>query len=256
MYIYSCSHRWEDMLTCIYDAWTSKRGHTNIKLVFEPIGQLSVLDEYVHVEADINKFESVSNAIREKISDYVYERLAFASLAYEEDVLDVIYRVLLLGFSKGKEVLNMVQYRDVMRFNQICGRLSKEVNRFQEIIRFHQVRNEMFNSDIYVAHISPKSNLVLALGPIFMDRMPSEYFMIVDDVYREAVVHPKNKDCYLIKLNDEEFDNLLQTEEMNDEYTDMWKVFFESIAIKERENYVCQRNLFPIWARKNAIEFI
>ena len=103
---------------------------------------------------------------------------------------------------EGKEVLNMVQYRDVMRFNQICGRLSKEVNRFQEIIRFHQVRNEMFNSDIYVAHISPKSNLVLALGPIFMDRMPSEYFMIVDDVYREAVVHPKNKDCYLIKLND------------------------------------------------------
>ena len=51
MYIFSCKPRWEDMLTCIYEASASKRGHTNIKLVLEPIKQYSLLDQYIHVDA-------------------------------------------------------------------------------------------------------------------------------------------------------------------------------------------------------------
>ena len=41
----------------------------------------------------------------------------------------------------------------------------------------------------------------------------------------------------------------------DDEYTDLWKVFFETIAIKERTNSKCQNNLFPMWTRTHAVEF-
>lgn len=251
MYIYSCAHRWEDMMTCIYDAWASKKGHKNIKLVFEPIEQYSLFDEYIHVDADAKKAESVMRSIKEKISPYVYQELAYASLAYEEDILDVIYRVLIVGFMYGADVLNMVMYREIMRFQEIRKRVGKEVNHFQEFIRFHEVKKE-----IYVAHIEPKSPLVEALGTIFADRMPSEYFMIVDDVHKEAVIHPKDEMYYIKQLTDEEYQQLLQTEEMNDSYTDLWKIFFETIAIKERENKKCQDTLFPIWTRKHAVEFM
>lgn len=251
MFIYSCEHEWEAILTCIYEAWTSRRGQENIKLVFEPVEQYTLLDEYISVAADSAKAEKVMNAICGKISPYVYYELLFASSAYEEDVMDVIYRVLLLGFSVGPEVLNMVQYRDVMRFSEIRRRLGKEVNRFQEIVRFHEVQK-----GLYVAHIEPKSRLVMHLGPIFADRMPSENFMIVDDVYHEAVIHPKDEEYYLQQLNDFEYQRLLETEEMNDDYTDLWKVFFETIAIKERHNEKCQNTLFPLWARKHTVEFV
>lgn len=251
MYIYSCKRGWEEILTCIYEAWTSKRGHENIRLVFEPIEQYSMFDEYIHVDADEVKADKVISAIRSKISPYVYHKLAYASMAYEEDVMDVIYHVLILGFAYGPEVLNMVAYKDVMRFGEISKRLEREVNRFQEIIRFHES-----GKGVYVAHIEPKSPLVVALGPIFQDRMPSEHFVIVDDVYKEAVIHPKDGECILKKLSDEEYTNLLQTEAKNDSYTDLWKVFFDTIAIKERENARCQRNHFPIWARKHAVEFV
>lgn len=53
----------------------------------------------------------------------------------------------------------------------------------------------------------------------------------------------------------DEFESLRKTEQYEDEYTEMWKTFFQAVAIKERENYVCQRNLFPIWKRKHAVEF-
>ena len=86
--------------------------------------------------------------------------------------------------------------------------------------------------------------------------MPSEHWMIIDDVHREAVIHPKDEAFYMKKLNDFEFNRLLETEQENDGYTDLWKVFFETIAIKERENARCQRNLFPFWTRKHAVEFM
>ena len=181
----------------------------------------------------------------------VYRELAYASMAYEEEILDLIYRVLLVGFSYGPDVLNMVMYREIMQFNQIRRRLGREVNHFQEFVRFHEVQK-----GLYVAHIEPKSRLVVALGPIFADRMPSEHFMIIDDIHKEALIHPKDEMYYLKPLNDSEYEQLLKTEEMNDAYTDLWKIFFESIAIRERANEKCQTNLFPLWTRKHAVEFM
>lgn len=251
MRVYSCQHNWEAMLTCIYVAWASKLGHQNIRLEIEPLGQCELFTEYVHVDADESKALSVMDAVNSKISPMVYQELAYTAMGYEEDVLDNIYRVMILGFAFGPNVLEMVQYKDVMRNREIRTRLGKEACRFKEVVRFHQVREDM-----YVAHIEPKSKIASTLGPAFTDRMPSENWMIIDDVHKEAVIHAKNTPYYLRELTHEEYLSLLETEKENDEYTDLWKVFFDSIAIKERTNHRCQRNLIPIWTRKHAVEFM
>ena len=38
-------------------------------------------------------------------------------------------------------------------------------------------------------------------------------------------------------------------------FVELWKGFFESISIKERENYRLQRQNLPIRFRKNMTEF-
>lgn len=250
MHIYSCERDFSAMLTCIYVAWAGGEGHKNVKLALEPIGQYSLFDEYTHVDADEEKAAKVMDAVNRKISPHFYYEIAYCSMGYEDDVLDVMYRMMLMGFTYKEDALNMVQYGAVMRYKEIRRRLEREVCRFQEFSRFHLV-----DGHFYVAHIEPKSYLVVALGPIFADRMPSEDWMIVDDVHKEAVVHVKNSKYYLRKLTDEEFQRVLLTEKQNDEYTDLWKVFFDSIAIKERTNERCQNTLFPIWTRKHAVEF-
>ena len=250
MTYYTCKPTWEAMLTCIYDAWSSKKGHQNIKLLLEPIDQYSLFDEYIHVDEDMEKVNKIMDAVNLKISTYFYHALVYTSMAYEEDVLDNIYRCMLLGFAYGPEALNMVQYRDIMRNRQIRTRLGKEINRFQEFMRFHKV-----SGGIYVAHFEPKSRIAMALGPVFEDRMPSEHWMIIDDIHREAVIHPKDESFYMRSLSDEEFNRFLDTEKINDEFTDLWKTFFDTIAIEERKNERCQNNMFPIWTRKHAVEF-
>jgi len=251
MKVFTCQPDFTSMLTCIYQAWASKEGHKNIRLELEPLGQTSLFDQYYHVEPDFQKAKSVSDAVNYKISPYFYREVLGCAGYYEKDVLDNIYRMLLLGFKYGNDALDMIQYEPVMRNRDIRKSYSNEVCRFKEIARFHEVRKEL-----YIAHIEPKSRLVEALGPAFMDRMPSEHWMIVDDVHFEAVVHPKNQDYYLRQLNQDEMNRLIKTEEENDVYTDMWQVFFDNIAIKERKNPTYQRNSFPVWARKHAVEFI
>lgn len=280
MTIYSCEHELDAMLTCIYVAWASGKGFRNIRLMVEPVEQYTFLDEYIHVDADEQKANSVADSICNKISPYVYRELAYFSMAYEEDVLDIMYRVLLLGFNYGPNVLSMVQYQEVMRYTQIRKRLSNEACKFKEVVRFHAMgkgrtedldnRNEIQQANncsgcelhlaqmgtvMYVAHVEPKSKIIVTLGHTFSDRMPSEHWMIIDDVHKEAIIHPANESYYLRKLTADEYNQLLKTEKENDEYTDLWKVFFDSIAIKERENYRCQRNLIPKWYRKHAVEF-
>ena len=39
------------------------------------------------------------------------------------------------------------------------------------------------------------------------------------------------------------------------EYEALWKAFFHSISIRERENYVCQRSHLPLRYRPYMTEF-
>ena len=63
--------------------------------------------------------------------------------------------------------------------------------------------------------------------------------MIIDDNRKKAVVHPVNNSMYIRHFTDEDMLLLQKTENMEDEYTDMWKTFFEAIAIKQRRNTEC-----------------
>lgn len=251
MTCYTCEPRWADMLCCIYEAWSGKKGFENIRLITEPVGQYSLFDEYVHVDYDERKAASVEDAICRKISPEVYGRLAYCSMAYEEDALDIIYRVLILAFAMGPDAVEMVQYRDVMRFRTVLKRVESEAHHFLEFLRFHSVAG-----GILTAHIEPKSRIVAALGSYFSDRMPSENWMIVDDVHREALVHPKDAEYYIRYLTEEELKELAETEKIRDGYNNLWQVFFDSIAIEQRINPKCQRTLFPLWMRRHADEFI
>lgn len=250
MTYYYCEHEWEAMLTCIYEAWSSRRGQQNIKLCFLPITQYSLFDEYIEVQADTEKALKVIDAVNRRISAEFYRQIAYCAMAYDEDALDTIFRVMLLGFHFGPSALEMIQYEPVFKCKLLHRNYSNEVHHFREFIRFHEIQR-----GAYVSIIEPKSHVVMPLGDIFADRMPSEHFMIVDKVHCEAIVHPADESCYFRKLSEDELSAVTATEEAGDEFTDLWKVFFDSIAIKERINPRCQNNLFPKWLRKHAVEF-
>ena len=238
MKVFTCKDRLEDIMTCIYDAWSEalQIGHDQIQLKKEPIFQQTIFDEYIHVDQDTSKAEKVIRSIRRDISDEAYLDIYLATLSAEEDALQAIYNFLRVGFSMGGNALKQYANPHVMRILELRRKVSN-------------------SSNVYVSHLEPKSDVIMLVGRHFANRMPSEQWMIIDDNRKTACVHPKDGENYLRYLTDEEFQTLRKTEEYKDEYTDMWKTFFHAIVIDERKNYVCQRNLFPLWKRKHAVEF-
>ena len=217
MKIYTCQDRLTDIMTCIYDAWSEalKVGHNQIGLKKEPIFQQTMFDEYIHVDGDPSKAEKVIRSIRRSISETAYMNIYYASLSADENALQAIYDFLRVGFAIGSTVVGQYTNPHVMNLLELRRQVSNH----------------------------------------FANRMPSEHWMIIDDNRKTACVHVKDDENYLRYLTDNEFSVLQKTESYEDEYTDMWKTFFHAISIEQRKNYVCQRNLFPIWKRKHAVEF-
>ena len=69
-------------MTCIYDAWSDalRVGHDQIQLKKEPVFQKTILDEYIHVDADASKAEKVIRSIRRSISEEAYLDVYYATL--------------------------------------------------------------------------------------------------------------------------------------------------------------------------------
>lgn len=252
MHYFTCKERFEDKMSCIYTAWEAalKYGHKEIRLLTEPVLQETLFDEYTHVDYNEEKTDKVIRTIKNKLGNkgmlYVYR----VALSTEEDALDAIYRLLIKGFKVGPGIFDAYADQDVIRIFEISRRVGNEAHFFKEFARFNSVDNQ-----VYICHIEPKDDVISIVAEHFADRMPSEHFMIIDDNREYAVVHPKDGENYIRFFSDDEMEKLSLSEAYEDEYTDMWRTFFKTIAIKERENPKCQRNMMPMWYRKHAVEF-
>ena len=48
MTVYTCSPDLASILTCIYEAWNSRLGYRNVRLMTEPVGNLELFCDYCH----------------------------------------------------------------------------------------------------------------------------------------------------------------------------------------------------------------
>lgn len=246
--IFTCHDDFDAMMTCVYDAWASRLGHSNVRLKTEPIGNLELFCEYRHIDADSEKTASVVRSIQKKISFRAYQMIYRAAMSDAEDKLDAIYRFIVAGFHYGPHVTDYLQEPIVMRIFELNRKVGNEVHYHNEFIRFSNMQG-----NVLVSHIEPKSNVLTLVAPHFADRLPSENWMIIDDRRKTAIVHPMDEDYYLTTLSKEEMDQLSQ--KTDDPFIELWKGFFEHIGIKERKNPRCQRNMLPLWYRKHMTEF-
>lgn len=252
MFIFTCTDRFEDMMCCIYAAWEKalQCGHDEVKLMREPVMQRTLFDEYIHVDYDEEKAGKVIRTIKKKLSNKGMIAVYYVSMSHEEDALDIMYHFLVKGFKVGESIFDRYGDSVVMRMFELRRRVSNEAHFFREIARFTSL-----NDKVFVCHLEPKDNVILVVADHFADRMPSEHFMIIDDNRQYAVVHPKDGENYVRYLTEKEMEVLCQTENYEDRYTDLWRTFFDTIAIKQRENPLCQRNMMPLWTRKHAVEY-
>ena len=108
---------------------------------------------------------------------------------------------------------------------------------------------------ILFSEITPKNHILASLGDHFSNRFPLENWMIYDKTYKEFLVHKMQHDCVLVTGEEINWEAAGRITEKEKEYETLWKGFFESISIKERENPRCQRTHLPLRYRGDMTEF-
>ena len=105
MKVFTCRDRYDDMATCIYEAWSMalQVGHDHVMLMKEPVEQLDMFADYIHVEPDADKVQKFTRSVK-KVSWLVYRNVFNALLSHQEDALDTVYRYLILAFAEGRKV--------------------------------------------------------------------------------------------------------------------------------------------------------
>lgn len=247
--IYICENTPDGIFTAIYDAWAARIPDERLSILADGVFALELFAEYRYVETDMEKAVKVARSVNRKISAEAYRQIYAVSLSYEADKIMAIYRFLKLGFRVGAEVIHMHARAEVCRVFEICRNVVNESHSFREFVRFSELEN-----GILLARIKPKNFVLPLMAGHFADRFPEEHFVIIDDNSEMGVFHERGKQWFLSPIDREAIERLWQSER-SQEFERLWKTFFKAIAIEQRRNYKCQRNLCALRYRDYMLEF-
>ncbi|MEY8329282.1 TIGR03915 family putative DNA repair protein [Lachnospiraceae bacterium 48-33] len=260
-----CENSIESMLTAIYDGFVIKNERfagvkknlpeyqNNIEIRPLENYEYEMFAEYITVKTDEEKAEKTVYAIRKKLGEKVWHTTLRAICHFDNNRGTQVFHFLVRGFRMGSKVIDMLYDTYVISVMELSRKTANEAHYFVQFIRFEEMNHILYS------RIEPKCNVLPLIAEHFSERFPNEDFIIYDVVKKLSVVHKKYEKCFFVRDSEitlSESDNIKNelAEESND-YGMLWKTYFDSIAIEQRKNRNCQRNMLPLWYRKNMIEF-
>lgn len=247
--VYLCEDTVEGIFTAVYDAWADKAPEGQLSIQCRESYVPRLFTDVVVVETDDDKAVKVMRSVKGKLGWKVYGMMYHAALSCEEDKNDAIYHFLKMGFKVGAGVADMHGKAVVCRMFDLQRGVKNEAHFFREILRFHET-----GQGALIARIKPKNQVLPFVTEHFSDRFPDERFIILDETHLVASFHTGGKEWFLRKMSEEELGRAWELRD-NSGYEDLWRAFFHAIAIEERKNPKCQRNMCAYRYRDYMVEF-
>ena len=226
--------------------------------------QRDILTNYEIVATCDEQAEIVYKAIQEKISDHDLKRAYSAFCSNDVDKEMKILRYLIRGFKQGPGIRLLHSDSDVFEVVQLERRVNLEVHRMCGLVRFIEMRAGEYSDYrhsqderqqkklcILYAPIEPDNDIIEFLAPHFVDRLKEETFIIHDKKRDKALVYTSN-DWYITDFKDE---GLMRQTKAEEGYKQLWQLYFDTIAIRERTNPACQKRMMPVRYWSNLAEF-
>ncbi len=241
VYLYDGS--FEGLLTCIYEVYYRRDDPKQITskedLTF------SLVEEYVHIDTEMDKFKKVYESIESKISREFLKTVFYLYLSEDKDSGIIVLNYIRTGYKYGKDAMNYQTNPYIRAANEIYRKVSLERHRFLGLLRF-----KMLENGILYAIIEPDHNIISILGGHFSQRMSNEYW-IIHDVKRSIAVF-YNKEQWIIKSFESIGNISFQENELS--YQSLWKAYYKHIAIDNRKNIRQKKSYMPTRYWKHLVE--
>ena len=203
--------------------------------LFETLIKPNIIND----EKFINKIISISSHEIFKIIYYT-----FLSNAQNKEL--ILYYFILNTSIYHEKIIYHRHLKCVNTTLKISHHVSSETHKLKGFTRF-----KMIDDRFLYAEISPDNNILELLSKHFQKRLKNELW-IIKDTNRNILSIYDTKKYHIISS---ENIKLLALENNNDNtYENLWRTFFKTIAIKERENKKCQMSFMPKKYWHNIIE--
>jgi len=239
--IYQYDGSFDGLLSCIYESYTQKERPTAI--VDAGDAEPCIFDVRT-VPTDRAHAQRVLRSLR-KISGEVVPFLQRAFLTCLPDKELAIYRFVAKLYREGPQYLSRLSDEDYQPLLRAVRHMSGEVEHLRGFLRF-SVFDGMLG-----AEIEPKNRVLPLLRGHFCDRCYNETFFIYDRTHREALLYAGGV-SRIVPLDAFE---MAQPDGEETEYRRLWRRFYDSVAIRERENSKLQMTHLPLRYRSTMTEF-
>ncbi len=224
--------------------------------------QASMLHESRIIETEEEKATRVYEAIERKISKDDLRRIYRVFLSSDENKENLLLAYIRLGFREGDRISLLHSNPIVFDVQQCEHKVSIETHRIKGLARFSALRGgrhpsghsgcgEENGTEILYCCIEPDHDILEIVADHFSDRLKNNPF-IMHDKRRKKAVFASGGSWYISGFTDADLPLLGVGER---EYRDLWKKYFETIAIPERINPNCQKRFMPVRYWKNLTEF-
>lgn len=228
--------------TCVFESFEKKERPTQILSQYPEQISFCTIREIV---TDREKSRRVAASLPRKISQSVAEfvQLGFLTNHPEKELLllDFIYK----AFRCGPYILQRLTDDTVNTLDKAIRFLKSESHLLCGFVRFS------LYDGIAVSIIHPKNFVLPVVKAHFCDRFADQNFMIYDETHHMALVH-RPGEAEIIPLHRLEL-NAPSAEESR--YRQLWKEFYDTIAIKERYNPKCRMSHMPQRYWQDMTEF-
>lgn len=250
--VYICSDSIRGIFSAIYDAWQTRLQEGQLGIALKGVIDQEMFCEYIEVEESQKKTIAVENLIQKHLGRHAYWHIYHAVLSNDAEKGNAILGAMLESrkLPNSKQIMEHLTHLQVRRVFELSRKVSNEAHFYREIVRFSELQNGILFSEI-----EPQNQILSCLGDHFSNRFALENWMIYDKTHQMFLIHEKNKRWILAQDMDLNTDIVSRFSSAETLYVKLWKGFFESISIKERENYKGQRQHLPIHYRTHMVEF-
>ena len=248
-----CDDTMEGIFTAVYDGWRwGNRGFSVGIAVREP-DHPELFTENLEIISDSVKAFKVARTIKNRLGGQVYEAVCYAAASVHPEKGTAIFYLLRRALEKGRidtRVLEALADPAVSLVSSLQVKVWHEIHRFYGFVRFREI-----GSGVLFSEIQPENDILELLAPHFSDRFPNENWMIYDKTHETFLIHVERRPWKLVRGEMLNMDAASRVTEEQRKYEELWRGFFNSIAIKERENPRLQQTHLPKRYRREMTEF-
>lgn len=230
--VYCYDGSFDGLLCCVFESYGNHETPADILPEDCP---LPLLLPVKTVATDAERAKRVLRSIPVKMGRKALEFIRHSFLTCHPKKERLILQFMRLGYIHGSAVMDRLADESVHELFVAVNHLTHEAHLYQGFVRFSEAQG------VLTAQIEPKNIVLPLIARHFSERYPGERFLIYDKTHRMVLLH-EDRSIQICGVDAYEPPNPGE-EELK--FRMLWRLFYDTIEIKERHNPHCRMSHMP-----------